>query len=88
MSLEGGKFKCHLHKYETSDVEKWDTHCYKYREEHTLSVEQNCPNCGTKNVREIPYPKNYVEKAHSPTGSGILLECKKCFGVMDRRELT
>lgn len=79
MSLEGGEFECTKHRLVTADPKEWDEHCYKYKNEHRLQVLQICPNCGTENKQEIPYPKNYVVKAHSPLGSGIVLECSKCF---------
>ena len=87
MSIEGGRWECNRHDFETDDIHKWDAHCYKYKKEHTLDVKQICPNCGTENKETIDYVKDYTFKAHSPTGSGILLECSKCFGGISRDEL-
>jgi len=79
MSLDGGPFECNRHKLVTTDPKEWDDHCYKYRNEHTQTIAQICPNCGTENTQTIPYQKSYVQKAHGPFGSGIVLECSKCF---------
>ena len=48
MSIEGGRWECNKHNFETDDIHKWDAHCYKYKSEHTLDVTQSCPNCGTE----------------------------------------
>lgn len=77
MSIEGGEFKCVAHDFITTSLDEWDEHCYKKK--HTLSVEQICPNCNTKNYdKEYPYPKGFVRNAHT-VGSGIVLQCKTCF---------
>lgn len=81
MSIEGGAFKCTNpdHKgFKTESVDEWDEHCYKTK--HTLTAKHICPNCGTENIDpKYPYPKGYVRNAHT-VGSGIVVECKKCFG--------
>ena len=79
MSIEGGVFKCHNPDhdgYTTSDVEKWDEHCFKTG--HTLTVIQDCPICGKELIdKEYPYPENYVIKAHSSQPS-FFLDCPDC----------
>ena len=76
MSIEGGAFNCGKHNFTTVDVKEWDEHCFK--ENHTLTVQQICEDCGTVNEeKEYPYPKKFVEKSHA-SGSGIKLQCKEC----------
>lgn len=84
MSIEGGKFTCTVHNFETEDVKAWDDHCFE-DPEHTLKVIKQCPNCleetGEKfEFRELayPYPKKFVEKAHKKQATGILLKCPQC----------
>ena len=76
MSIEGGEFKCSIHEFNTGSVQQWDEHCHTAG--HTLTVSQICEDCGVTNVKDIPYPKGYVEKAHSGRFSPVRVECPVC----------
>lgn len=76
MSIEGGEFNCYRHDFHTSNVQQWDEHCNTTG--HTLTVEQLCADCSEPIKKVIPYPKRYVEKAHTGNASPISLECPKC----------
>ena len=76
MSIEGGDFNCSRHDFRTSNVKEWDEHCHTAG--HTLTVSQICEDCGETNAETIPYPKSYVEKAHTGRFSPIRVECPNC----------
>jgi len=80
LSLEGGRFICYMHEYETYDVKKWDKHCFE--KNHTLSVNQQCKKCGEWNaVPDYPIPERFVERSHSNKEEDkdvIVLKCPKC----------
>jgi len=80
MSLEGGAFICYKHEYETSDVKKWDKHCFE--KGHTVDMVQQCKKCGEWNqVKDYPIPERFVERSHSNKPEDkdvILLKCPNC----------
>ena len=80
MSLEGGKFICYRHEFETGNVKAWDRHCHEFK--HTVDAVQQCQNCKEWNeAKDYPYPERFVERSHSnkPEDQNVLvLKCSKC----------
>jgi len=80
MSIEGGRFICYQHEYETANVKAWDKHCFETG--HTLTVVQQCKKC-TEWIeqKEVPIPERFVERSHSNKEEDkdvILLKCPNC----------
>ncbi len=80
MSLEGGRFICYRHEFETDSVKKWDEHCFKTQ--HTINAVQQCKKCNEWNtVEEMPIPERFVERSHSnkPEDQNVIvLKCPNC----------
>ena len=79
MSLEGGRFICYRHDFETDSVKTWDRHCYEFK--HTLDAVQQCPKCKEWIVdHKFPMPERYVERSHAnnPDDKVIVLKCQNC----------
>ncbi len=80
MSIEGGAYVCYKddhNQFSTDDPKEWDEHCFN--NDHTLTAKVICEDCGESTSKQIPYPKNYEQKAHS--GKPIFLfPCPNCTG--------
>jgi hypothetical protein len=80
MSLEGGRFICYRHEFETGSVKAWDRHCFD--KGHTIDCTQQCKKCGEWNeVKDYPIPERFVERSHSNKEEDkdvLVLKCAKC----------
>jgi len=80
MSIEGGRFICYKHQYETGDVKRWDKHLVEFP--HELEVRQQCKKCGQWNKETLPtHPERFVERSHSNKPEDqdlIVLKCPNC----------
>lgn len=80
--VEGGAFKCDLHKFETEDVKEWNEHCLAYPDYHVeATLETPCNTCGKR-----IYLENYPYQPYDlKTGSkNISLKCDECSGKISQ----
>ena len=71
--IEGGRFECYMHDYQTGSIEEWNAHCME-SDEHTEEGTTACIRCGTV----IEYSKLPYQPIKEDGSKGIALKCPDC----------